>query len=43
MTPAGATAFGHRKDHNSRIYAYEQDATASLSPSEELEFKPSRS
>jgi len=42
MTPAGATAFGHRKDHKSRIYAYEQAATASLSPAEEREFKRSR-
>lgn len=34
MTPAGAAAFAHRKDQKSVVYAYEQPATAQLSPEE---------
>jgi uncharacterized protein YdeI (YjbR/CyaY-like superfamily) len=39
MTPAGAEAFAHRKDHKSKVYAYEQEATAVLSPEELRAFK----
>jgi uncharacterized protein YdeI (YjbR/CyaY-like superfamily) len=39
MTPAGAKAFSHRTDKKSVIYAYEQEATAQLSPQELRKFK----
>ncbi len=34
MTPAGMLAYSHRKEEKSRIYAYEQAETATLSPAE---------
>jgi uncharacterized protein YdeI (YjbR/CyaY-like superfamily) len=39
MTPAGVKAFSHRTDKKSVIYAYEQEATAQLSPQELRTFK----
>lgn len=39
MTPAGTKAFDHRKEENSVIYAYEQEATAQLSREESQVFK----
>lgn len=34
MTPAGATAFAHRKEAKSRVYSYEQEGVATLSAAE---------
>jgi uncharacterized protein YdeI (YjbR/CyaY-like superfamily) len=34
MSAAGISAFAHRKDAKSAVYAYEQDATADLTPAE---------
>jgi len=39
MTLAGATAFAHRKPEKSVVYAYEQQATAELTPQELQLFK----
>lgn len=39
VQPAGVTAFSHRTEAKSEIYAYEQKSTASLSQQEEREFK----
>jgi uncharacterized protein YdeI (YjbR/CyaY-like superfamily) len=39
MTVTGASAFAHRKDAKSAVYAYEQDATAELTPAELSVFK----
>jgi len=39
MTAAGAKAFSHRKEAKSRIYAFEQEATAELSAQELKTFK----
>jgi uncharacterized protein YdeI (YjbR/CyaY-like superfamily) len=39
MTPAGAMAFAHRKLEKSVVYAYEQEASAGLSPQELEAFK----
>jgi uncharacterized protein YdeI (YjbR/CyaY-like superfamily) len=39
MTSAGVKAFSHRKDEKSVVYAYEQAATATLSPQEIRTFK----
>ncbi len=39
MQPAGHAAFAHRQDGRSRTYAYEQTATAALSPAEEQLFR----
>ena len=38
MRQAGATAFLHRSEAKSAIYAYEQESTASLSKEEEQAF-----
>lgn len=39
MTPAGVSAFGHRKSEKSAVYAYEQDTTAELTAAETDAFK----
>lgn len=39
MTPAGEQAFGHRKEHKSVVYAYEQAVTAKFSAQELRAFK----
>lgn len=39
MTPAGSKAYAHRKAEKSRVYAYEQAATAELSPKELSAFR----
>lgn len=39
MTAAGAAAFALRKEHKSKVYAYEQAATAELSAAEIRAFK----
>jgi uncharacterized protein YdeI (YjbR/CyaY-like superfamily) len=39
MTPAGAAAFGRRTDARSKVYSYEQDAPADLTPAELRAFK----
>jgi uncharacterized protein YdeI (YjbR/CyaY-like superfamily) len=39
MTPAGAQAFAHRKEHKSAIYSYEQEESAELSAQELREFR----
>ena len=39
MTPAGEQAFGHRKEHKSVVYAYEQKVTAEFSAQEHRAFK----
>jgi uncharacterized protein YdeI (YjbR/CyaY-like superfamily) len=39
MQPAGVQAFAHRKDHKSKIYAYEQEETGELAPEELRTFK----
>ncbi len=39
MTPAGAEAFARRTDARSKIYAYEREAPAALSPAELRAFK----
>ena len=39
MTEAGARAFAHRQERKSKVYAYEQESTAELSPTELREFK----
>ncbi len=39
MTTAGTKAFAHRQEHKSKVYAYEQSATAELSPEELQTFK----
>ncbi len=39
MTAAGTKAFALRQDHKSKVYAYEQKATAELSPKELRTFK----
>jgi uncharacterized protein YdeI (YjbR/CyaY-like superfamily) len=43
MTAAGVEAFGHRKEHKSVVYAYEQAGTAELSPDEVKAFKREQS
>ena len=39
MTEAGLQAYAHRQDHKSKVYAYEQESTAELSPEKLKEFK----
>jgi uncharacterized protein YdeI (YjbR/CyaY-like superfamily) len=39
MQPEGLAAFAHRREANSRIYAYEQAADASLAPADEARFR----
>ncbi len=39
LGPAGAKAFAHRSEAKSVVYAYEQDAMASLSPEEATAFR----
>lgn len=39
MTEAGTKAFARRQEHKSKVYAYEQESTAELSPEELREFK----
>ncbi len=39
MTEAGAQAFAHRREHKSKVYAYEQESTAELSPEELRQFR----
>ena len=39
MTAAGIKAFSHRKEHRSKIYSHEQEATAELLPQELRQFK----
>ncbi len=39
MTPAGTAAFERRTDARSRVYSYEQDAPAELTPAELRTFK----
>jgi uncharacterized protein YdeI (YjbR/CyaY-like superfamily) len=43
MTPAGAAAFAHRQEAKSKIYAYEQAATAELSAKELRAFQRNKS
>jgi uncharacterized protein YdeI (YjbR/CyaY-like superfamily) len=42
MTDAGLKAFAHRRESKSKIYAYEQAETATLSPQEEALFRTNR-
>ena len=42
MTPAGIAAFERRTDERSKIYSYEQEAPAELSPAEVRAFKRNR-
>jgi uncharacterized protein YdeI (YjbR/CyaY-like superfamily) len=42
MTPAGDSAYRHRKETRSRVYAYEQAEAARFSPQERREFERAR-
>ncbi|MES2950376.1 MAG: YdeI/OmpD-associated family protein [Pseudomonadota bacterium] len=42
MTDAGLTAFAHRREAKSKIYAYEQAEAAALAPHEEALFRKNR-
>src|SRR2546423_6773539 len=42
MTEAGRRAFAHRTEAKSKIYSYEQDAAAKLSPEDEAAFRKNK-
>ena len=43
LRPAGEAAFAHREEARSKVYAYEQEATAELTPQELRAFKRRKS